>query len=123
MNNMEIKQGMYVRTKDGELFQCLMISIDENNPSLNRFMNEWGNMIMFDEIDGEPSFDIAELVRVGDYVNGKPVVHKYYIKGDSIFLIKLFGGKCIHSSKHIESVVTKEMFNGCKYEVQHESTN
>ena len=59
---MKLEENMYVRTKDGEIHKCLLIYIDDNNPTLNRFMNEWGYMIMFDEIKGEPSHNIIDLI-------------------------------------------------------------
>ena len=48
---MKLKEGMIVKTKDGEIHECLDIYIDNNNPKLNRFMDEWGNIVMFDEIE------------------------------------------------------------------------
>lgn len=126
---MEIKEGMHVRTKDDELYKCVIIHIDNNNPSLNRFMNEWGNMIMFDEIEGEPSFDIIKLLKPGDlvtltskYCEGE--IYRVIEAYDDMALVDCFmDGSMNIDNDDIESVVTKEMFNGCKYEVQHESTN
>ena len=121
---MEIKQGMYVRTKDGELFQCLMINIDESNPSLNRFMNEWGNMIMFDEIEGEPSYDIFDLIKPGDYVNGRLVYQVgYNFMDDLVLKMSDSNYNDFIYPKDVKTIVTKEQFEHAVYEVKHESTN
>jgi len=126
---MEIKEGMHVRTKDGELYKCVIIHIDNNNPSLNRFMNEWGNMIMFDEIDGEPSYNIIKLLRPDDVVT----LISEYCKGDVYRVIEAYDDKAVVDcfgvvymtiyNHDIESVVTKEQFKRAAYEVKHESTN
>lgn len=115
---MELKPNMYVRTKDGEIFKCLNIIVDNNNPKLNRFINEWGNMIMFDEIlkashtllgnNEEPC-----LIEVGDYVNGERVInimkkHKYLEVSDEEIVI---------DEKNIKSIVTREQFEQMQYKV------
>lgn len=122
---MEIKEGMYVRTNYG-IAKITGIEIEREVYSLDKpivwdNMEGWEDCCTIRDIVGEPSYDIAELIAIGDYVNGKPVVHKYYIKGDTIFCIKLFGGKMLHSTKRIESVLTKEQFEHIMYEVNHEN--
>lgn len=123
---MEIKEGMYTRTKDGELHKCVIIHIDNNNPSLNRFMNEWGNMIMFDEIEGEPSFDIIKLLKPDDivtltskYCEGE--IYRVINVYDNIAVVDCFMDGSMHiDNDDIKSVVTKEQFEKCTYEVNHD---
>jgi len=68
-----VKQGEYVRTSDGEIHNCLSVYIDNNNPKLNRFMNQWGNVVMVDEIT-KTSKDIIDLIEVEDlmYIDISP---------------------------------------------------
>ena len=118
---MKLEKNMYVRTKVGEIHKCLLIYIDDNNQTLNRFMNEWGNMIMFDEIKGEPSHNIIDLIEVGDYVNGEKVVaiHEHYVC-DEIDLGKALETACNYTAtlnEDIKSIVTKEQFEQMQYKV------
>ena len=123
---MEIKEGMYVRTKDGELHKCAIIHIDNNNPLLNRFMNEWGNMIMFDKIDGEPSFDIIKLLKPGDLVTltseyCEDEIYRVIEAYDDMAVVDCFGDGYMNIYNHdVKSVVTKEQFEDMMYEVNHE---
>ena len=117
---MKLEENMYVRTKDGEIHKCLLIYIDDNNPTLNRFMNEWGYMIMFDEIKGEPSHNIIDLIEVGDYVNGMKV-NNIAIE-DGLIYLHMDADDCLHESTmltgdEIESIVTKEQFEQMQYKV------
>ena len=124
---MKLEVGMFVRTKVGEICKCLLIYIDDNNQTLNRFMNEWGNMIMFDEIKGEPSHNIIDLIEVGDYVNGKlvkqlPLCKNDFIYGEAVDGIKpVIGvvGTPIEDNKDgfVKSIVTKEQFEQMQYKV------
>lgn len=109
---MKLETGMYVRTKDDEICKCLNIFIDDNNSKLNRFMNEWGNMIMFDEIKGEPSHNIIDLIEVGDYVNGRIVKQNYF--DDIKYLPSEIKEKI---NRGIKSIVTKEQIEGMSYKL------
>jgi hypothetical protein len=74
LQEMELKEDMFVRDNCGEIHYCIGVFIDENNPKLNRFENEYGNITMMSDIVGEPSYRVMDLIRVGDlvetYVNG-----------------------------------------------------
>ena len=120
---MKLEVGMYAKTKVGEIYKCLLIYIDDNNPTLNRFMNEWGNMIMFDEIKGEPSHNIIDLIEVGDYVNG---IRVGYINKGEDYLYALTDENtrdviCGYDSdgftKPLYSIVIKEQFEQMQYKV------
>lgn len=110
----KLEVGMYVRTNTG-IHKCITVYTD-NRRTFDRFANEFGNMIFFDEIIGEPSFDILDVIRPGDYVNGDKVS---FIAFGSIYWNT---GNAMHK-KYIETVVTKEQFEECKYEVNHEKIN
>lgn len=64
----ELQQDMFVRDVCGEIHYCIGVFIDENNPKLNRFENEYGNIVMMSDIVGEPSYRVMDLIRVGDLV-------------------------------------------------------
>lgn len=64
----------------------------------------------------ETSYDITDLIEVGDYVNG------YLVCGrnleDIFYYYNEFGNYVtIESKEEIKSIVTKEQFNLIKYEV------
>lgn len=110
---MKLEVGMYVRTKDGEIHKCVIIHKDNINSTLDRFMNEWGNMIMFDEIL-KASDNIIDLIEVGDYVNGEKVTS---IESNGWLG---FGNHDLYLSneEEIETIVTKELFFNAEYRVE-----
>lgn len=118
---MEIKEGMYVRTKwgiakvtdiDGEFIyvdRCFQ-PIDETKCDKN-------------DIIGEPSEHIIDLIEPGDYVNGKKVG---YVDSCTGYFREFYYDDEDHEKEYgnwleeIETVVTKEQFAKCVYEVDHE---
>lgn len=68
------------------------------------------------------SFDIIDLIEVGDYVNGTEVVEKYLDQKSKKWILK--GGyhpdyapHIYYSNSEIKSIVTKEQFESMEYEV------
>ena len=60
------------------------------------------------------SFNIIDLIEVGDYVNGK-LIHKTDIRKNSAYI---YYGNCKTFTEYqIENIVTKEQFESIKYEV------
>lgn len=113
---MELKKGMFIRTKDGEIHKCLDIHIDENNKKLNRFMNEYGNMIMFDEIQ-KADEELPELLEKGDFLDNHcivKIVDRTFFLNDGWFI----------SFDDVEdlvcNIVTKEQFESIGYKVDGE---
>lgn len=107
----EIKVGELVRTKGGHFHQ--VTKIDNNG------LVYWGNIScgwnleQLKDIVKKHSFNIIDLIEIGDYVNGKYVeTIKQYESGKSI--IALIG---IIDEKDIKSIVTKEQFKSVEYEV------
>lgn len=111
----KLEPNMYVRTKDSEIHKCLDIYIDNNNPKLNRFMNEWGNIIMFDEII-KASHNIIDLIEIGDYVNGREVVDIFYNANDEVIGVAT-RGSVDYVNYQIKSIVTKEAFESMSYKL------
>ena len=107
---MELKEGMYVRTKDGEIFECY-VGEQMGKPIYYPKNSKTNGFIYYDEICSI-SKDLIDLIEEGDYVNGYRVTYVYpnLIKVDSTDIWE------IHPHD-IKSIVTKEMFNSVKYEV------
>ena len=124
---MELKVGMYVRFKNNKNIQYIgkIVNINEYREPCFKYAIEvtWYDDYIFigdDDIIGKPSFDLIDLIEVGDYVNGYKV----------LFIDKDLGNtkniKCIDNSeeracfyeKDIKDIVTKEQFNSCKYVVE-----
>ena len=119
---MELKEEMYVRTLDG-ISKIIEVINDE---IMSRFVNEDRNVYFADDMMCNPSYDIIDLIKVGDYVNGYKVMgfeDKYYdydkddyIDCKSIVLGNEEGMYQIPKTK-IESIVTKEQFEQMSYKV------
>ena len=112
---MKLKEGMYVRTKDGIIDK---VTIDYkgkcNNPNCNcKHVSCQYNY--YDEVDIiNASNNIIDLIEVGDYVNGERVIniikkHKYLEVSDEEIVI---------DEKDIKSIVTKEAFESMSYKVE-----
>ena len=115
---MELKEGMYVRTKDGVVF---ILDKIEDNHLMPRYVYIPYIIIEKDVI--KASYDIIDLIEVGDYVNGFRVdeIGEYhsiktdktetYIKVNCSSLLNCF------YEEDIKSIVTKEQFESMSYKV------
>lgn len=121
---MEISKGMYVRFKDNKSIQYIgkLININEYREPCFKYAIEvnWYDDYIFignKDIVGEPSFDIIDLIEVGDYVNGYKVT--YIDKDNQIIRVDGFGwGTNIIRKDNIKNIVTKEEFEARKYVVE-----
>lgn len=135
---MELKPNMYVRTKKG-IAKYLglgknVLTINESNQFkyyANRHLfdnrifdvrHDWGDTLSNEEfnnidkyIEKNPSFDLINLIEVGDYVNGLPVTFNAIERGGNIVIV--VGGDCFNESE-IKDIVTKEQFEAMKYVVE-----
>lgn len=127
----EIKVGEYVRTINQGIKK--IDDINENAP-VNRYKyktgesdwdGEWYGTIKTTEIV-KHSFNIIDLIEVGDYVNGYKIVNiekEYYnLKLDEVLPLKtpnlIVGNEeGILSINKIKTIVTKEQFKSIEYEV------
>lgn len=119
---MEIKEGMYVRTNNGYIGKVTEIVYinDEKRYSLDST-----DVYLFadEDIVGEPSEHIIDLIEPGDYVNGKKVG---YVDSCTGYFREFYYDDEDHEKEYgnwleeIETVVTKEQFTKCVYEVKHE---
>lgn len=122
---MKLEVGQYVRTKYGIR---KIIKIDDNNRYYDnnyyidkRYINNFRqeiDCITANCIIGEPSFNIIDLIEIGDNVNGSKVVEvdfdaeeEKYIRIDKA----QDGLKTILRNNDIKSIVTKEMFSSMEY--------
>ena len=113
---MELKEGMYVRTKDG-LIDKVIIDYKGccNNPNCNCKHVSCEHNYYDEENIIKASDNIINLIEIGDYVNGLPVVHNAKKNGGNIVI--LINGDA-YNEEDIKSIVTKEQFSSMKYEVK-----
>lgn len=131
---MELKVGMYVRLGRNQG----IAKIDEYDEEHSIYIldkciaDEWGEEtfeLNKEDIIGEPSFNIIDLIEEGDYVNGYKVVNfecTYFNGVDRreepkrIYVI-VENGKFEYENwikkDDIKSIVTKEQFESLKYKV------
>ena len=116
---MKLKVGMYVRTKHG-IRKIIEIDEDDNyyidKTYVNNFRQEI-NCISNNCIIGEPSFNIIDLIEVGDYVNGKKVINKWEEPDWYGYFIKLDGEETVPTIRNIETIVTKEQMEQMSYKI------
>lgn len=113
MTNAEIQVGEYVRTKRQGIKK--IDRIDES-----KTVNKYLYFIGYDHNDKEygvikttdivhHSFDLIDLIRVGDFVNGE-VVHNNDYEGVETTIH-------YYAKEDIKTIVTKEQFKSMEYKV------
>ena len=121
---MKLEVGMYVRTKDGNIFKIIGGNVDNweidiDYSKLEQTEENWlelyrynDNYSFFNDKDIiKVSNNIIDLIEVGDYVNGFPVMHK---ENDILKCGLLVQFK----ENEIKSIVTKEQFESMKYSLE-----
>lgn len=116
---MELKEGMYVRTKKGMIAK--IVSKENVSGSLHReeivFILDNGNRLaLHSQKVVKASNNIIDLIEVGDYVNGLLVVDKYYDYANKEWRLNDRNG-LICTDKNIKSIVTKETFESMEYKI------
>ena len=134
---MELEVGMYVRLKTGygkETFVRKIIEIKEHEEEeteeeykhteeykyrTDGFCGLWLQNIG-KSIIGKPSFNIIDLIKVGDYVNGHKI--KEIMKENKFLVVTEIHKNDIFDTivfnNEIKNVVTKEQFASIKYNVK-----
>ena len=114
---MEIKLGMYVRTRYGKIFDCY-VSEQMGKPIYYPKSSKTNGYIDYEEVYNS-SKDILDLIEEDDYVNGNRVVHVIPadVCGDEeltdreIYAIRKDGYiKHVHR-EDIKTILTKEQYN------------
>lgn len=125
---MKLKEGMYIKTKLNDFCNMVAIrkidEIDEDDD--NKFwiddyiMDTFGdeqNKLSEEDVD-KASFDITDLIEIGDYVNGSPVCDIKQDENGKTWVYTDSEYRYGYLKEEIKSVVTKEMFYLVKYEVE-----
>ena len=141
MINLEISKGMYIRFKDKRGIQYIrkVTSVNTEEPAkryaaiyIDKETNNC-NGVSLKNIIGEPSFNIIDLIEVGDYINGYPVVdilecydNDTKRKINRIVYIDKAGFEIdnrltIVGNNDIKDIITKEQFDACKYAVERDT--
>ena len=121
---MEISKGMYIRTEDGYIGKCIDIDSDYfmffDKPVYKNFSDTFDSCYLSNIDIKKASFNIIDLIEVGDYVNGEKVTSAEPVDKKDIERYLGFGDYdyYIHNSEDIKDIVTKEQFNSCKYVVE-----
>ena len=120
---MELRKGMYVRTKDGFIDKVINDYKDScNNPNCNCKHVSCEHNYYYEENIIKASYNLIDLIEVGDYVNGDLVTFissnpQKNQRGKHRIILNdshsLFG-----KYEDIKSIVTKEQFASVKYEVE-----
>lgn len=111
---MKLEVGMYVRFKT--LSNEVKISqIKEIENKIYILDNKEATTDKF--IIGKPSFNIIDLIEVGDYVNGLPVTKTSEYFSTHEKYIELYGTCSNWENEDIKSIVTKEQFENAKYRI------
>lgn len=124
---MELREGMYVRTKDGFIDKvindykgcCDSPNCNCKHVSCEHNYYDEENII-------KPSDDITDLIKAGDVIETpKGVFQVGYIENNVIYTDDSKVIACLRKDEHlcfenniIKSIVTKEMFDSVKYEVE-----
>ena len=100
---------MFVRTKDGKIFDCY-VSEQMGKPIYYPKCSKTNGYIDWNEVY-KKSENIIDILEVGDYVNGFPIIHK---ENDILKCGLLVQFK----ENEIKSIVTKEQFESIKYSLE-----
>ena len=136
---MKLEVGMYVRNKDGTIGK--IIAIDLAKPRQEKYPNHpskrwWRDKILISSYKGwrttqniiKASYNIIDLIKVGDYVNGEKVLETNckweYMDDDSDTGVnEVYDGLELQKGRiyfeyEIETVVTKEQMEQMAYKVE-----
>lgn len=102
---MKPEVGMYARIKEGKIFKINETNVVGKNYYLD--IRETREII-------KASYNIIDILEVGDYVNGNEI---YRINWDSLGLILETTNYSKLREKDIKSIVTKEQFEQMAYKV------
>ena len=124
---MKLDVGMYVRTN----FGIKKIYEIDNNKTKWKYLyklkkqDDDGSVnlgaLCDDDIVGEPSFRITDLIKIGDYVNGNPVCQIKKEEYGRTWIYTDSNYKYGYLEEDIVDVVTKEQFENMKYVIEREN--
>ena len=106
---MELKSNMYVRTKHNGIKKVVALYVDAIFTD-NHIRIENKDII-------KASYNIIDLIEVGDYVNGFRVIWKTTNAREFGINAYYEEERYINSEQDIKSIVTKEQFESMSYKV------
>lgn len=123
--NYKIEEGMYVRTKKGIAKVTMLCDLDNvawtDNKDIYFGINRPKGYLHFEVYDdgtviGKPSFNILDLIELGDYVNGVDINYRdengvYHGANDA------WDEAHFTDPKDVHDIVTKEQFEAMKYKI------
>ena len=131
---MELKEGMYVRTEEGEISKIRWITVQKweglENTIEASFMLENNESLEYSRDNFKASDSIIDLIEPGDYVNGMEVIvkdsdNRLYVPNDlgEPYDREFYNGCFEYTLLEVENfkiknIVTKEQFESIKYEVK-----
>ena len=113
---MKLEVGMFLRTNDGKIAKFIKYDEKDKNELVTDYY-EYSTIWIKDII--KASFNIIDLIEVGDYVNGREVVEEPCNDNFSVGQKHLWlcNKKLYLLEQDIESIVTKEQFEQVSYKV------
>lgn len=122
---MVLKEGMYVRTEEGEISKIKWITAQrweglENTIEVS-FMLENNESLEYLRDNFKASDSIIDLIEPGDYVNGKRVYNISIVNGLKYLDVEVadyLSDMPFINADQITSIVTKEQFDSVKFEVK-----
>ena len=109
---MKLEVGMYIRTKNGIINKITSIkNLDERACLLNGFY------INKDAIK-KASYDIIDILEIGDYVNGSPICSFKTDEKDRIWIYTDSNYKYGYLENEIKTIVTHEQMEQMAYKVE-----
>lgn len=109
---MELKEGMYIRNSNGKIEKIKRL-VKQNNPMFKYTINCTPRFVT--DIK-KASFDLIDLIEVGDYVNDHLISE--VIDDEEGYDICYLDGGCFYAIDEINDIVTKEQFESMKYVVE-----
>lgn len=109
---LELKENMYVRTKDGYISQYKYYDTTNIGKLLCIPLSN-GTFANIEDIV-KTSYNIIDILEAGDYVNGCKIIKNTLKDGGNIVIVQ--GGNCFTNEK-IKSIVTKEQMEQMAYKV------
>lgn len=121
---MKIKEGMYVRTTKGIGKVIKVIYFTDEDGDNYRYVLDISKIYIFndDDIIGEPSYNVIDLIKEGDYVDHCFIQEIISVK-DNVMECMLDSDYEFTSTirnDEIETVLTSEQFEAMEYKVKHD---
>ena len=120
---LELKENMYVRNCYGRIAKIEYI---EDNTAYcdNWLYQSYEDHITFINLDDEDdideilktSYNIIDILEVGDYVNGREVVDIFYDANDDVMDVCVLGS-IVYDNNEVKSVITHEQMEQMAYKV------